>query len=117
MHEGGGDCVKYLKGGWDRKEGRENKNFKRGGGGKLGQGVGALKRGAGTSLRTMGKCCRLRLPADIKVHTNENYETCKQRHKLCHINKTRQSAAWKETCIKFLKYAECRFLADIWKIF
>ena len=43
------NCVKYLKTGWNRKEGRKNKNFKEGG--KLGQGVGALKRtGAGTPL-------------------------------------------------------------------
>ena len=45
-----------LKRGWNRKEGRGSKDFKKGG--KLGQGVGALKgggvgRGAGTPLRTM----------------------------------------------------------------
>ena len=50
---GVGDCLKYLKRGWNRKEGRGNKHFKKGGG-KLGQGVGALKRGAaGTPLQTM----------------------------------------------------------------
>ena len=43
--EGGGNCVKHLKRGWNRKEGRGNKNLKKGGGGKLGQEVGALKRG------------------------------------------------------------------------
>ena len=42
MREGGGNYVKYHKRGWDRKEGRENKKFKKGG--KLGQGVGALKK-------------------------------------------------------------------------
>ena len=54
MREDGRNCVKYLKSGWNRKEGRRNKNFKKGGG-KLGQGVGALKRKgeAGTTLRTM----------------------------------------------------------------
>ena len=41
---GWGDCLKYLKRGWNRKEGRGSKDFKKGGGGKLGQGVGALKR-------------------------------------------------------------------------
>ena len=35
----------------NRKERRENNYFKKGG--KLGQGLGALKRGAGTPLRTM----------------------------------------------------------------
>ena len=35
--------VKYLKKGWNRKEWRGNKNFKKWV--KLGQGVGALKRG------------------------------------------------------------------------
>ena len=47
----GGDCLKYLKMGWNRKEVRGNNDFKMGG--KLGQGVGALKRGTGIPLRTM----------------------------------------------------------------
>ena len=38
--------MKYLKRGWNRKEGRGNKDFKKVGG-KLGQGVGALERGGG----------------------------------------------------------------------
>ena len=33
--------------GWNRKEERENENFEKEGGGKLGQGVGILKRGVG----------------------------------------------------------------------
>ena len=41
----GGDCLKYLKRGWNKKEGRGNKDFEKVGGGKLGQGVGALKGG------------------------------------------------------------------------
>ena len=46
LREHGGDCLKYLKSGWNRKEGRGNKDLKNGGGGgKLGQGVDALKRG------------------------------------------------------------------------
>ena len=45
MCEGGGNCLKYLKRGWNRKEGKGHKDFKKGGGGKLGQWVGALKRG------------------------------------------------------------------------
>ena len=32
LHEGGGNCLKYLKMEWNRKEGRENKVFKKGGG-------------------------------------------------------------------------------------
>ena len=42
-----------LKGGWNKTEGRGHKDFKNGC--KLGQGVGALKRGggAGIPLRTM----------------------------------------------------------------
>ena len=39
-----GNCLKYLKRGWNRKEGKGYKDFKKGGG-KLSQGVGALKRG------------------------------------------------------------------------
>ena len=55
--EGGGNYLKYPKRGWNRKEGRGNKEFKKGGG-MLGQGVGALKKGgggAGTPLQTMVK--------------------------------------------------------------
>ena len=40
----GWNCLKYLKKGWNRKEGRQNKNLKKGVC-KLGQGVGALKWG------------------------------------------------------------------------
>ena len=44
--------AKYLKRGWNRKEGRGNKDFKKGD--KLGQGVGASKRGwTATPLGTM----------------------------------------------------------------
>ena len=43
MREGGGNYLKYHKRGWNKKEGRGNKDFKKGG--KLGQGLGALKRG------------------------------------------------------------------------
>ena len=50
----GGNCLKHLKRGWNRKERRGNKDFKKGG--KLGQGVGAVKRGAGTPLQTMKFC-------------------------------------------------------------
>ena len=51
----GGGCMrrgtmKYPGWGWNRKEGRGNKDFKRGC--KLCQGVGALKSGAGTPLQT-----------------------------------------------------------------
>ena len=48
---GGDRKVKYLKMGWNRKEGRGNKTFKKRG--KPGQGVGVLKRGGGTPLLTM----------------------------------------------------------------
>ena len=50
LREGRMNCLKYLKRGWIRKEGRGNKNFKVGS--KLGQGVGALKRGSGTLLQS-----------------------------------------------------------------
>ena len=44
-------CLKYLKKGWSRKEGRETKIFERGN--KLGQEArgGCLKRRAGNPLR------------------------------------------------------------------
>ena len=41
LRDGWGNCLKYLRRGWNRKEGRENKDFKKGE--KLGQEVGALK--------------------------------------------------------------------------
>ena len=49
----GGDCLKYPKKRWSRKERRGNKDVKKGGGGKLAQELGALKKGAGTPLQTM----------------------------------------------------------------
>ena len=54
----GEDCLKYLKRGWNRKEGKGNKDLKKGG--QLGQGVGALKmgRGAGTLLQTIFVCVK-----------------------------------------------------------
>ena len=45
MREGEGNCLKYLKRRWNRKEGTGNKDFKKEG--NLGQGVGALKRVGG----------------------------------------------------------------------
>ena len=42
MRDGGGNCLKYLKRGWNRTE-EIHKDFKNGG--KLGQGVSALKGG------------------------------------------------------------------------
>ena len=47
MREGGGNCLKYLKMGWNRKGVKGNKDFKKRGGGKLRQGLGALKREGG----------------------------------------------------------------------
>ena len=41
--EGGGNCLKYLKRGWNRKEGRENKDFKKGG--QAGSRGGCLRMG------------------------------------------------------------------------
>ena len=47
----GANCLKYLKRGWNRKEGRGNKDLKRGQAGSRG---GCLKRGeAGTPLRIL----------------------------------------------------------------
>ena len=52
LSEGWGNCLKYLKRGWNRKEGRGNKDFKKRG--KLGQEVGALKRGGWNPLTNYG---------------------------------------------------------------
>ena len=48
MEGGGRNRLKYLKRGWNRKEERGNKDFKKKG--KLGQGVGALKEGGWNPL-------------------------------------------------------------------
>ena len=69
------------------------------------------------SLLNFRKCCQLHLPAEIKVQTSKEYERCKHRYKLCHIKQTGPSTTWKETCIKFKKYADCRFWANIYKIY
>ena len=54
LEGGGGDCQKYLKRAWNRKQGRGNKDFKKGR--QAGSMGGCLKkRGTGTPLRTMGK--------------------------------------------------------------
>ena len=54
LGEGGGDCLKYLKRGWNGKEGRGNKDFKNGAGQVRSRG-GCLKKGVGgTPLRTYG---------------------------------------------------------------
>ena len=45
MREGGGNSLKYLKRGWNRKEGRGNKDFKKEG--KAGSRRGCLKKGVG----------------------------------------------------------------------
>ena len=63
------------------------------------------------------KCCALGLPAEIKVQTSKNYETCKGRCKLCHINQTDQTTTWKENCIEFIKQAECRLRPKIHEIY
>ena len=43
MHEGEGICLKYLKKGWNRKEGRGHKDFKKDG--QARSRVGCLKKG------------------------------------------------------------------------
>ena len=42
------------------------------------------------------------------MQTSKNYETCNDICKLSHINQAVQTATWKETCIEFKKYSECR---------
>ena len=75
MHEGGGNCLIYLKSGWNRKEKRGHKNFKKGG--KLGQGVGALKRGAGTLLMNYGGGSYYKLTAiDHNKFWNKFFKRC-----------------------------------------
>ena len=52
LHEDEWNCLKYLKRGWNRTEGRGHKYFKKGG--QAGSRGGCLKKvGAGTPLQTM----------------------------------------------------------------
>ena len=64
-----GNCLKYLKRGWNRKEGKGSKDFKKGAD-KLDQGVGALKGwgggGAGTPLQTMFMILIVRIYRSIR---------------------------------------------------
>ena len=54
MREDGRNCLKYLKRGWNRKHGREQKDFKMGEGEQAGSKSGYLKKeGSGSPLRTM----------------------------------------------------------------
>ena len=52
MSMGGGDCLKYLKRGWNRKEGRGNKNFEKGG--QAGSRGGCLKKWGWNPLMNYG---------------------------------------------------------------
>ena len=48
LREGRGNCLKYLKRGWNKKDGRGNKDFKGGGGGGQAESrSGCLKKGRG----------------------------------------------------------------------
>ena len=53
MHEGEGNCLKYLKRGGREKRGGETKTLKREG--QAGSRGGCLKKGAGTPLQTRGQ--------------------------------------------------------------
>ena len=55
LREGGGNCLKYLKRGRSRKEGRGKQKFEKGGGGSWVKGWCLKKVGAGTPLQTMGR--------------------------------------------------------------
>ena len=44
------------------------------------------------SILEFWKCCQLGLPAEIREQTIKNYETWKDRCKLCHISQTGQTA-------------------------
>ena len=69
LHKGVGNCPKYLRRGWNRKEESGNKNFKKGG--KLGQGVGALK---GEGLEPPYKLWQCQLPPlSFKISTKDTF--------------------------------------------
>ena len=53
LHEGGGNCLKYLERECNRKEGRGNKGFKKGG--QTGSRCGCLKKGVNVVNKINGK--------------------------------------------------------------
>ena len=65
------------------------------------------------SFLNFGKWYQLGLPAEIRVQIGKTYETCMDRCKLCHIKQTEQTTTWKETCIQFKIYVECRLWANM----
>ena len=69
------------------------------------------------SWLNLGNGCQLCWLAEIKLQTIKNYETCKHRYKLHHVNQKSQSTRWKETCIEFKKYADCRFWANTYEVY
>ena len=62
MREGGGNCLKYLKRGWEEKRGGKTKILKGGG--------GSWVKAAGTPLRTMPNIRRLEQVRDTKFGAN-----------------------------------------------
>ena len=76
MQEGRGNCLKYLKRGWNRKEERGNKDFKKGGG-KLGQGVGALQGGRDWNpLTGYDQFINSKMPDKKKTMLNDELGLC-----------------------------------------
>ena len=53
MRKGGRNCLKYLKRGWNRKDGRGSKDFKKGDQARSRVGCFKKKGGTGTPLQTM----------------------------------------------------------------
>lgn len=47
-------------------------------------------------LLNLRECCWLRLPAEIKAQTSENYENGNYRYKICHINQNRSKCNLKK---------------------
>ena len=72
LREGGGNCLKHLKRWWEKKEGRQNKDFKKGW--QAGSRGECLKKrgggGAGTPLRTMYICADIQLSWNAQITRN-----------------------------------------------
>ena len=72
MCEGGGNSPKYIKRGWNRKEGRGHKDFKKGG--QAGSGGGCLKKGG---LEPPYKLCNSVREYHQSVLSNVEINNCK----------------------------------------
>ena len=70
MREDGGNCPKYVKREWNRKEVKENKDLKKMGGGQTGLRGGCLKRGG---LKPPYELCFMRQLMSVRHNESSQF--------------------------------------------